>query len=60
VEACHFDAIGLDEESERAVVDSEKCMGCGVCSDVCPSDWITLRREPAKGEPLDLAALLEG
>jgi Fe-S-cluster-containing hydrogenase component 2 len=60
VEACHFNAIGLDEENERAVVDPEKCMGCGVCSDVCPSDWITLRKDPSKGEPLDLAELMKG
>ncbi len=60
VASCHFNAIGIDEESERAVVDSEKCMGCGVCSDVCPSDWIALRRDPSKGEPLDLGELMKG
>ena len=60
VEACHFEAIAVEEESERAVVNSDKCMGCGVCSDVCPSEWISLRKDPAKGEPLDLAELMKG
>ena len=60
VDACHFNAIRLDEESERAVVDSGKCMGCGLCKDACPSEWIQLRRDPSKGEPLDLGVLVEG
>jgi ferredoxin len=60
VDACHFNAIRIDEGTEKATVDSEKCMGCGVCEDACPSEWIRLRREPSKGEPLDLAELLAG
>jgi ferredoxin len=60
VDACHFDAIGADEDTGRCSVDKEKCMGCGVCEDVCPVEAISLRREPSKGEPLDLAELLEG
>jgi ferredoxin len=60
VDACHFNAISLDDETEKAIVDSGKCMGCGVCEDVCPSEWIRLQRDPSKGEPLDLAALMGG
>ena len=58
-DACHFNAIRMDEETERAVVDADRCMGCGVCADVCPSEWIRLRRDPSKGDPLDLAELLK-
>jgi ferredoxin len=59
IDACHFDAIRTDEDTDRCSVDKEKCMGCGVCEDVCLPGAISLRREPSKGEPLDLAELLE-
>ncbi len=29
-------------------------MGCGVCEDVCPEGAIKLRRDPTKGELLDI------
>ena len=59
VDACHFDAISVDEDTESCSVDKDKCMGCGICEDVCLPGAISLRREPSKGEPLDLAELLE-
>jgi ferredoxin len=58
-DACHFDAISADENTESFSVDKDKCMGCGVCEDVCLPGAIGLRREPSKGDPLDLAELLE-
>ena len=54
-EFCQFDAIEMVEG--LANVDFEKCMGCGVCSSKCDQDAIHLKREPAKGEPLDIYAL---
>jgi ferredoxin len=36
----------------------ERCMGCGVCVDRCPSHILRLEREPAKGEPLEILSLL--
>jgi len=54
---CPFVALSLDEAEERAVVNLVKCMGCGVCEDVCPIGAISLRPEPSKGEPLDLDEL---
>jgi translation initiation factor RLI1 len=33
-------------------------MGCGVCVSKCPQEAIFLVREPAKGEPLELRALM--
>ena len=59
VDACHFDAITADEDTESYCVDKDKCMGCGVCEDVCLPGAISLQREPTKGDPLDLAELLE-
>jgi ferredoxin len=55
---CHFDAISMDEAGERAVISQEKCMGCGNCADICPDRAIASRREPSKGDPLDLEELL--
>ena len=57
-EACNFDAISLDEHSESYGIDKEKCMGCGVCEDVCLVEAIQLRREPSRGDPLDLGELI--
>jgi len=58
VDACHFQAIALNAEGNRALVDQGKCMGCGVCQGVCPSGVIRLERDAAKGEPLDLGELI--
>jgi len=58
VDACNFSAIHQVEDEEFYAVDSGKCMGCGVCEDVCAPGAITLAKDPSKGEPLDLAALL--
>ena len=56
-DVCHFSAITMDEAEPGAVIDFDKCMGCGVCQDVCPVEAISLRREPSKGEPLDIEEL---
>lgn len=54
---CHFKAIIMNEEGDKAVINFDKCMGCGVCENKCPDGAIKLRREPSKGEPLDLDEL---
>jgi len=56
VEFCQFGAIVLNK---RAEVIYDKCMGCGVCESKCSLDVISMRRDPAKGEPLDIRELLE-
>jgi len=58
IEACHFDAITSNGIGQKVSVDDSKCMGCGLCEDSCPCDAIRFQREPSKGDPLDLAALM--
>ena len=36
VRACKFDAIHIDEHTQIAVVDPEKCTSCGACVKACP------------------------
>lgn len=56
-ESCQFGAITVQDG--RALVDMGRCMGCGVCASKCPYEAIALRREPARGEPLEIQALLD-
>ncbi len=44
VDRCFFEAITLDEDAGRAVVDAEKCMGCGVCTITCEQEALKLVR----------------
>jgi len=55
--ACHFNAISMDDNQEKAIISFDKCMGCGVCEDVCPNGAIHLKKDTAKGEPLDIEKL---
>jgi heterodisulfide reductase subunit A-like polyferredoxin len=34
-------AINIDEQN-IAMIDAEACIGCGVCTHVCPTDAISL------------------
>jgi ferredoxin len=54
-DACPFDALTVDD---YALVDWEACMGCGVCVSKCPQEAISLLRDPAKGEPLEIQKLI--
>ena len=47
----------MAENEECAIVDFDKCMGCGVCESQCPTQAITLSEELSKGGVLDLDEL---
>jgi len=42
VEVCPEKAIHIDPEKNVAIVDTEKCNGCGLCVTECPQDLIEL------------------
>jgi ferredoxin len=52
---CQFDAVTIVDGQAR--VDNGKCMGCGVCGNKCEQEAMILKRDPAKGEPLDICNL---
>jgi Pyruvate/2-oxoacid:ferredoxin oxidoreductase delta subunit len=41
-----------------AQVDADLCVGCGTCADDCLQEAITLVRDPARGEPLEIQKLI--
>jgi Pyruvate/2-oxoacid:ferredoxin oxidoreductase delta subunit len=53
---CQFTAISADDGLAR--IDAATCMGCGVCVAHCPQEAISLVRDPAKGEPLEIKKLI--
>ncbi len=53
---CQFAAITVDGKAAR--ISAAACMGCGVCVAHCPQDAISLQRDPAKGEPLEIQKLI--
>jgi Pyruvate/2-oxoacid:ferredoxin oxidoreductase delta subunit len=57
VSYCQFGALALGDLA--MTVAFEKCMGCGVCIDKCPQEALALKRDVAKGEPLEILALME-
>jgi len=40
------------------LIDVDACMGCGVCVAHCPQEALSLQRDPAKGEPLEIRELM--
>jgi len=56
VDSCGFNALSMADRAVR--VNESLCMGCGICVSKCPQEALKLIREPSKGEPLELDALL--
>jgi ferredoxin len=54
---CQFSALSLEDGYSR--VDERLCMGCGVCLTKCDQGALSLERMPARGEPLEIRALIE-
>lgn len=42
---CYFDAIEVDPKRKTFRINSEKCIGCGICKFVCPEKNISLKKE---------------
>ena len=57
-EVCAFDALSFSSGGDR-LYDRAACMGCGLCAERCEEGALTLVKDPAKGEPLDLDLLRE-
>jgi Pyruvate/2-oxoacid:ferredoxin oxidoreductase delta subunit len=53
---CQFAAIAV--ENGTAAVDWGACMGCGVCVAHCTTGALSLVRDLAKGEPLEIQRLM--
>ena len=50
VKACKFEAIKIIDNV--AVIDREKCTGCGMCKEACPNDLISINAEEKNVEIL--------
>lgn len=48
VDACKFDAIYIDPETELPVVDDEKCVGCEACVLACPKGVMKMMPKKSK------------
>jgi ferredoxin len=63
-QCCPFEAVIMAERrnnggsTQLAVIDVDACMGCGVCVSRCEQGALSLVRDPSKGEPLEIGALL--
>ena len=53
---CQFRALSVSEG--LVAVDTAACMGCGVCVSQCPEGALSLVRDPTRGEPLEIRALI--
>jgi Fe-S-cluster-containing hydrogenase component 2 len=41
---------------DTAVVDRDRCLGCGLCAGVCPTESITMHLRPDRKDPYDRVA----
>jgi NAD-dependent dihydropyrimidine dehydrogenase PreA subunit len=55
-QVCQFEALHFEDFS--TIVDQAACMGCGICVSSCVNEAISLVRDPSKGEPLEITALM--
>lgn len=55
-DSCQFGALSVS--GGIAALDTTACMGCGVCVSKCPEGAQSLVRDPARGEPLEIRALI--
>ena len=43
--SCPYNIISMNESGDKAVINPDKCRGCGVCVDHCPEGAILMREE---------------
>jgi ferredoxin len=53
---CQFQALSVGDGV--VAVDTIACMGCGACVSKCVEGALSLVRDPARGEPLEIRALI--
>ncbi len=51
--SCPVEAISKDEKSGIVLIDKEKCIGCGNCTEACPDEMIHFN-EHGKADKCDL------
>jgi Fe-S-cluster-containing hydrogenase component 2 len=51
VKRCQVGAVRVSKKKQPAVVDRDRCIGCGVCVPACPTQSITLVKKPAEVRP---------
>ncbi len=53
-DACPMNALSRDEETKAMIVDTELCIGCGVCMIACPLGGISLNTSAGHAVKCDL------
>ena len=53
---CQFGALAVHDGV--STVDAAACMGCGACARQCPEGALSLRRDPSRGQPLEIQKLI--
>jgi ferredoxin len=49
--SCQVNAVRVALKKQPAVVDLNRCLGCGVCVPGCPTESITLVKKPVELKP---------
>jgi ferredoxin len=53
IDRCLLEALRLDEEEEKVVVDAEKYIGCGVYAIACTTEALKLHRTDRPEKPFE-------